>query len=66
MPLAVGFDQMGTALSAGGSDFYIPKVYNGKKRKTFWFFNYTKGRVKPGGVRRPTTFLPCQRTGGFF
>jgi len=52
------------ALSVGGP-LYLPKVYNGKN-KTFWFFNHTRYRVKPGGGPSSTTVPTLkQRTGDF-
>jgi outer membrane receptor protein involved in Fe transport len=62
---SVGVDQeWELALSAGGP-IYIPKVYNGKN-KTFWFFNYTRYRVKPGGGPSSTTVPTAKERGGDF
>jgi hypothetical protein len=48
-----------------GGPVYIPKIYNGKN-KTFFFFNYTAFRQKPGGNPSTVTLPTAQeRTGNF-
>jgi TonB dependent receptor len=62
---SVGVDQQWElALSVGGP-VYIPKVYNGRNR-TFFFFNYTGFRQRPGGNPSTVTVPTAQeRTENF-
>ena len=62
---SVGIDQQWElALSAGGP-IYIPKIYNGRNR-TFFFFNYTGFRQRPGGEPSTVSVPTVQERGGNF
>jgi hypothetical protein len=52
------------ALSAGGP-VWIPKLYDGRN-KTFWFFNYTAFRLKPGGGPQSATVPTLKQRQGDF
>lgn len=60
-----GVDQQWELAISAGAPVWIPRVYNGRN-KTFWFFNYTAFRLKPGGGPASTTVPTVkQRTGDF-
>ena len=62
---SVGIDQQWELPLSVGGPVYIPKIYNGKN-KTFFFFNYTAFRQKPGGNPSTVTLPTAQeRTGNF-
>jgi hypothetical protein len=62
---SVGVDQQWEMPLSVGGPVYIPKIYNGKN-KTFFFFNYTAFRQKPGGNPSTVTLPSAQeRTGNF-
>lgn len=61
----VGVDQEWELALSAGAPVYIPKVYNGKN-KTFWFFNHTMYRVKPGGGPSSTTVPTLKERAGDF
>ena len=62
---SVGIDQQWEMPLSVGGPVYIPKIYDGKN-KTFFFFNYTAFRQKPGGNPSTVTLPTAQeRTGNF-
>jgi Carboxypeptidase regulatory-like domain/TonB dependent receptor len=62
---SVGIDQQWELPLSLGGPVYIPKVYNGRNR-TFFFFNYTGFRQRPGGNPADVTLPTAQeRTGNF-
>jgi len=58
---SVGIDQQWELPLSLGGPVYIPKIYNGKN-KTFFFFNYTAFRQKPGGNPSTVTLPTAQET----
>ena len=62
---SVGIDQQWELPLSLGGPVYIPKIYNGRN-KTFFFFNYTAFRQRPGGNPANVTLPTAQeRTGNF-
>jgi outer membrane receptor protein involved in Fe transport len=58
-------DQQWELAVSAGAPLFIPKVYNGRN-KTFWFFNYTAFRLKPGGGPSSTTVPTLKQREGDF
>lgn len=60
-----GIDQQWELALSAGAPIYIPKLYDGRN-KTFWFFNYTAFRLKPGGGPSSTTVPTLKQRSGDF